>query len=47
VRGADLRTLAAVPWQVVVETGQVFALAARKASALCVAGIALNRRASP
>jgi multisubunit Na+/H+ antiporter MnhE subunit len=32
VRGADLRTLAAVPWQVVVETGQVFALAARKAS---------------
>jgi multisubunit Na+/H+ antiporter MnhE subunit len=32
VRSADLRTLAAVPWQVVVETGQVFALAARKAS---------------
>lgn len=32
VRVADLRTLAAVPWQVVVETGQVFALAARKAS---------------
>jgi len=32
VRAADLRTLAAVPWQVVVETGQVFALAARKAS---------------
>ena len=28
----NLRTLAAVPWQVVVETGQVFALAARKAS---------------
>jgi len=35
VRVADLRTLAAVPWQVVVETGQVFALAARKASGLC------------
>ena len=32
VRVADLRTLAAVPWQVVVETGRVFALAARKAS---------------
>ncbi len=32
VRAADLRTLAAVPWQVVTETGQVFALAARKAS---------------
>jgi multisubunit Na+/H+ antiporter MnhE subunit len=32
VRAADLRTLAAVPWQVVVETGQVFALAARKVS---------------
>ena len=32
VRVADLRTLAAVPWQVVVETGQVFALAARQAS---------------
>ena len=32
VRVADLRVLAAVPWQVVVETGQVFALAARKAS---------------
>ncbi len=31
VRVADLRTLAALPWQVVVETGQVFALAARKA----------------
>ncbi len=32
VRVADLRTLAALPWQVVVETGQVFALAARKAA---------------
>ena len=32
VRAADLRTLAAVPWQVVAETGQVFALAARKAA---------------
>ena len=32
LRAADLRTLAAVPWQVVAETGQVFALAARKAS---------------
>ena len=30
-RAADLRTLARVPWQVVAETGQVFALAARKA----------------
>ncbi len=32
LRAADLRTLAAVPWQVVAETGQAFALAARKAS---------------
>jgi multisubunit Na+/H+ antiporter MnhE subunit len=32
VRMADLRTLAVVPWQVVAETGQVFALAARKAA---------------
>jgi multisubunit Na+/H+ antiporter MnhE subunit len=32
VRAADLRTLAAVPWHVVAETGQVFALAARKAA---------------
>src|SRR6201996_9609991 len=32
VRAADLRTLAGVPWQVVAETWQVFALAARKAS---------------
>ena len=32
VRVADVRTLAALPWQVVVETGQVFALAARKAA---------------
>jgi multisubunit Na+/H+ antiporter MnhE subunit len=32
VQATDLRMLAAVPWQVVVETGQVFALAARKAS---------------
>jgi multisubunit Na+/H+ antiporter MnhE subunit len=31
-RAADLRALAAVPWQVVAETGQVFALAARKAA---------------
>ena len=31
-RAADLRTLAAVPWRVVTETGQVFAVAARKAS---------------
>jgi hypothetical protein len=29
VRLTDLRMLAAVPWQMVVETGQVFALAAR------------------
>ena len=32
VRAADLRTLAAVPWRVVAETGQVFALAARTAA---------------
>ncbi len=31
-RRADLRTLTAVPWQVVTETVQVFALAARKAA---------------
>src|SRR6201996_4807596 len=37
VRAADLRTLAAVPWQVVAETGQVFALAARKAAGRPVA----------
>ena len=37
VRPADLRTLAAVPWQVVAETGQVFALAARKAAGRTVA----------
>ena len=41
VRVADLRMLAAVPWQVVVETGQVFALAARKASGRPVAPGAL------
>lgn len=32
VRLADLRTLAALPWQLVAETGHIFALAARKAS---------------
>ena len=32
VRAVDLRTLVTVPWQVVAETGQVFALAARKAA---------------
>jgi multisubunit Na+/H+ antiporter MnhE subunit len=32
IRVGDLRTLAAVPWQVVVETGQVFAFAARTAA---------------
>jgi multisubunit Na+/H+ antiporter MnhE subunit len=32
VQAGDLRALAAVPWQVVAETGQVFALAARKAA---------------
>ena len=42
VRAADLRTLAVVPWQVVVETGQVFALAARKASGRPVAPGALR-----
>jgi multisubunit Na+/H+ antiporter MnhE subunit len=36
-RAADLRTLAAVPWQVVAETGQVFAVAARKAAGRPVA----------
>jgi multisubunit Na+/H+ antiporter MnhE subunit len=42
VRAADLRTLAAVPWQVVAETGQVFALAARKAAGRSVAPGALR-----
>lgn len=42
VRAADLRTLAAVPWQVVAETGQVFALAARKAAGRPVAPGALR-----
>jgi multisubunit Na+/H+ antiporter MnhE subunit len=42
VQAADLRTLAAVPWQVVVETGQVFALAARKASGRQTASGALR-----
>jgi multisubunit Na+/H+ antiporter MnhE subunit len=37
VRAADLRMLAAVPWQVVAETGQVFALAACKAAGRAVA----------
>jgi multisubunit Na+/H+ antiporter MnhE subunit len=37
-RAADLRTLAALPWRVVTETGQVFALAARKAAGQPVAG---------
>jgi multisubunit Na+/H+ antiporter MnhE subunit len=41
-RVADLRTLAALPWQVVVETGQVFALAARKAAGRPVAPGALR-----
>jgi multisubunit Na+/H+ antiporter MnhE subunit len=41
VRAVDLRALAAVPWQVVSETGQVFALAARKASGRPVAPGAL------
>jgi multisubunit Na+/H+ antiporter MnhE subunit len=41
VRSADLRTLAGVPWQVVLETGQVFALAARKASGRATAPGAL------
>ena len=31
-RLADLRMLAAVPWRVVTETGQIFALVARKAA---------------
>ena len=42
VRAADLRTLAAVPFQVVAETGQVFALAARKAAGRPVAPGALR-----
>ena len=42
LRAADLRTLAAVPWKVAVETGQVFALAARKASGRPVAPGALR-----
>jgi multisubunit Na+/H+ antiporter MnhE subunit len=42
VRAADLRSLAAVPWQVVAETGQVFALAARKAAGRPVAPGALR-----
>ncbi len=41
-RAADLRTLARVPWQVVAETGQVFALAARKAAGREVAPGALR-----
>ena len=32
LRAADVRALAAVPWQVVAESGQVLALAARKAA---------------
>jgi multisubunit Na+/H+ antiporter MnhE subunit len=32
LRAADVRVLAAVPWQVVAESGQVLALAARKAA---------------
>jgi multisubunit Na+/H+ antiporter MnhE subunit len=40
-RAADLRTLARVPWQVVAETGQVFAVAARKAAGRPVAPGAL------
>jgi multisubunit Na+/H+ antiporter MnhE subunit len=36
-RVADLRTLVGLPWQVVAETGQVFALVARKAAGRPVA----------
>jgi hypothetical protein len=42
IRVADLRTLAALPWQLVVETGQVFALAARKAAGRLAAPGALR-----
>jgi multisubunit Na+/H+ antiporter MnhE subunit len=42
VRVADLRTLAVLPWQVAVETGQVLALAARKAVGRPVAPGALR-----
>jgi multisubunit Na+/H+ antiporter MnhE subunit len=42
IRVTDLRTLAALPWQLVVETGQVFALAARKAAGRSAAPGALR-----
>jgi multisubunit Na+/H+ antiporter MnhE subunit len=42
VRAADLRALAAVPWRVVVETGQVFWLAVRKAAGRPIAPGALR-----
>jgi multisubunit Na+/H+ antiporter MnhE subunit len=42
LRAADLRILAAVPWRVVTETGQVFALAGRKAAGRPVAPGALR-----
>jgi multisubunit Na+/H+ antiporter MnhE subunit len=41
-RLADLRTLAVIPWQVITESGQVFALAARKAAGRPVAPGALR-----
>ena len=42
LRAADVRALAAVPWQVVVESGQVFALAARKVAGRPIAPGALR-----
>jgi multisubunit Na+/H+ antiporter MnhE subunit len=42
MRAADLRPLAAVPWRVVVETWQVFAVAARKAAGRSTASGALR-----
>jgi multisubunit Na+/H+ antiporter MnhE subunit len=42
LRAGDMRTLAAVPWRVVVESGQVFALAARKAAGRATAPGALR-----
>jgi multisubunit Na+/H+ antiporter MnhE subunit len=41
-RLADLRTLAVIPWQVITESGQAFALAARKAAGHPVAPGALR-----
>jgi hypothetical protein len=42
LRPADVRVLAAVPWQLVAESWQVFALAARKAAGRPTAAGALR-----